>query len=284
MKAAVLRSFPMPTTMGTITIRDLSTNDEYDACVRLQRETWGKDFDDVIPASLLKVSQKVGGVTAGAFDESGRMVGFVFGLTGMHDGVPAHWSHMLAVSNDVRGRGVGKALKLYQRSRLLEQGVRVAYWTFDPLVARNANLNLNGLGAEITEYVKDMYLDTGSDLHRGLGMDRFIVVWHLDNERVRAVLAGTVRSHGERFAQAPVVNTRVENGGIIPEDQDLPMAQAVRVEIPAAIEEVQKRSLDLAARWRANTRRAFLSYQEAGYRVAAFYHDAGRCFYCLTKS
>ncbi len=274
----------MPSTIGTISIRDLSTNDEYDACVRLQRETWGKDFDDVIPASLLKVSQKVGGVTAGAFDENERMVGFVFGLTGMKDGAPAHWSHMLAVSNDVRGRGVGKALKLYQRSRLLEQGVRVAYWTFDPLVARNANLNINGLGAEIAEYVKDMYLDTGSDLHRGVGMDRFIVVWRLDDESRKAGLEGTVRHDVERFAQAPVVNTRVENGGIIvPDGRDLPMAETVRVEIPANIEAVQKQSLDLAARWRANTRRAFLSYQDAGYRVAAFYHDAGRCFYCLAK-
>ncbi len=275
----------MPSTAGTISIRYLSTNDEYDACVRLQRETWGKDFDDVVPASLLKVSQKVGGVTSGAFDENGKMVGFVFGLTGMKDGAPAHWSHMLAVSNDVRGRGVGKALKLYQRSQLLEQGVRVAYWTFEPLVARNANLNLNGLGATVAEYVKDMYLDTGSDLHRGLGMDRFIVVWRLDDARVQAVLEGTFRHDVERLAQAPVVNTRVENGGnIVPEDRDLPMAEAVRVEIPANIEEVQKRSLDLAARWRANTRRAFLSYQEAGYRVATFYQDAGRCFYCLAKS
>lgn len=275
----------MALTVGTISIRDLSTNEEYDACVRLQRETWGKDFDDAIPASLLKVSQKVGGVTAGAFDENGKMVGFVFGLTGMKDGTPVHWSHMLAVSNYARGRGIGKALKLYQRSRLLQQGVRVAYWTFDPLVARNANLNLNSLGATVAEYVKDMYLDTGSDLHRGLGMDRFIVVWRLDDARVQAMLEGAIRQDVELLAQAPVVNTRLENSGIIvPDDRDLPMAEAVRVEIPATIEEVQKRSLDLAARWRANTRRVFLSYQEAGYRVMAFYQDAGRCFYYLVKS
>ena len=47
--------------------------------------------------------------------------------------------------------------------------------TYDPLVARNAHLNINVFGARIAEYVEDMYGETESPLHQGIGTDRFIV-------------------------------------------------------------------------------------------------------------
>lgn len=134
-----------------VEVRPLQSGDEYRACVALQRETWGADFGEVVPATILKVSQRVGGLTAGAFDETGELLGFVFGLTGLEAGRPAHWSHMLAVREDVRDLGIGRRLKEFQRDFLLPLAVEVIYWTFDPLVARNAHLNLNLLGAQVTE-------------------------------------------------------------------------------------------------------------------------------------
>ena len=77
-----------------------------------ERDTWGQAI--VVPASLLMVSQKVGGVTAGAFDEDGQLVGMVYGLTGPRDGRLGHWSHMLAVSQGLRSLGIGRELKLFQ--------------------------------------------------------------------------------------------------------------------------------------------------------------------------
>ena len=122
--------------------RGLQTHDEYTECVELQRAIWGEDLRDPVPAPLLRASQKVGAVLIGAFDDKNRLAGFVFGITGIREGRPAHWSHMLGVRPDVRGLGVGRRLKELQRERLLELGVEVAYWTYDPLVARNAHLNL----------------------------------------------------------------------------------------------------------------------------------------------
>jgi predicted GNAT superfamily acetyltransferase len=125
---------------------------------------------------LLSVSQKVGGLVAGAFSDAGDLVGFVFGLTGLRGGRIVHWSHMLAVDPDYRDRGVGRRLKLYQRECLRAAGVDRMYWSFDPLVARNAHLNLNRLGVLVEDYVTDMYADTGSDLH-AFGTDRFVASW-----------------------------------------------------------------------------------------------------------
>ena len=65
--------------------------------------------------------------------------------------------------------GLGTRLKLYQRELLLAAGVGEVRWTYDPLEARNANLNLNHLGVEVAEYVEDMYEgEMGSDLAKGI--------------------------------------------------------------------------------------------------------------------
>jgi len=152
-----------------ITVRHLSGAEDLDACVRMQREIWGTDW--VVPYPMLLVSQKIGGVLAGAFDGDGPMLGFVFGMAGMVAGEIVHWSDMLAVRADARDRGIGRALKAFQRDTVLAMGIKTMYRTYDPQVARNAHLNLNVLRAQVTEYVPDMY---------GPGTDRFIVRWSLD--------------------------------------------------------------------------------------------------------
>src|ERR1022692_420960 len=83
------------TTTPLVTIRRIETWSEYRACVALQQEVWGVDFADLVPAAILKVSQRIGGVTAGAFEPDGRLIGFVFGITGVEHGRLVHWSDML---------------------------------------------------------------------------------------------------------------------------------------------------------------------------------------------
>ena len=73
------------TSHDLITIRDLHSLHDYADCVALQEETWGAGFSERVPTAILRVSQMVGGVAAGAFDENERLVGFVFGMTGVRD-------------------------------------------------------------------------------------------------------------------------------------------------------------------------------------------------------
>ncbi len=171
----------------------------------IQEETWGRGFSERVPAAILRVSQRVGGVTAAAFDANGHMLGFVFGMTGVDKGDLVHWSDMLAVRPEARGHHLGERLKQYQREKVCALGVRRIMWTFDPLVSRNAHFNINRLGAMPVEYADNMYGTTRSALHGALPTDRFVVAWEC---------AAAATSHSaDRVAasDAPLLNP-VSNG------------------------------------------------------------------------
>ena len=162
-------------------------------------------------------------------------------------------------------------------------------WTYDPLEARNAHLNLNKLRAEVKEYVEDMYAgEMGSELARGIGTDRFIVRWRIASPPVAAAAAGKPETRDlTPFTGAPIISVEasIEAGD---ESVPLPLVPHVRVEIPVDVQAVKNDQPDLAAAWRASTRRAFLHYFERGYRVTAYLRDSSsgidRRFYGLSAT
>ena len=249
---------------GTV-IRALTTHAERADAVHLQEETWGAGFSEKVPAAILLVAEKTGGVAAGAFSPDGRLLGFIFGLTGVRDGTLIHWSDILAVRPEAQGRRLGEALKRYQRDRLKALGVDRMYWTFDPFVARNAHLNLNILGAAVDEFVADMYgSDTGSHLHGALGTDRFVARWPIQRDPV-PMPSDPSLTHG-----VPVVANRDGAPSTLP---DVP---AVAVHIPHDYVALLAGDMTVARTWRAAARAAFLHYLPRGYRVTAFVPGHGR--------
>jgi predicted GNAT superfamily acetyltransferase len=278
-----LAAAPRRFASGDIDVRVLRTHREYHGCVELQKETWGRHFNELVPATILMVSQRIGGVSAGAFDAEGALLGFVFGMTGVEDGQLVHWSDMLAVRESARNRGIGRRLKEFQRSYLRDLGVESVYWTFDPLVARNAHLNLNRLGARVVEYVPNMYGDTRSSLNRGLGTDRLVVIWEIGGAGGRNLQP----VHPAEVENTPVANTAVGAGRPPPEGGAAGGEQAVvRIEIPRDVQAIPPESVEENEHWRAVTRRAFLHYLDGGYRVRGFYGEgnSGPCFYVLSRS
>jgi chorismate synthase len=267
----------------SIEIRPLATHRELAACVELQQSTWGGAFTDVVPVSILKVSQRIGGVAVGAFDEQGTLLGFVFGLTGIERGRVVHWSDMLAVKPEARNIGLGRRLKEHQRSVVRELGAAVIYWTYDPLVARNAHLNFNRLGARLAEYVEDMYGITDSVLHGGLPTDRLVVAWPTHDDEIEQRLADAERTLSSADCrQSPIATAEwiagAAGAAILP--------HCVRVQIPADAERLLIDSPESATTWRYDVRAALQWGLSAGYTITAFGLEPGATcgYYLMTKA
>ena len=190
-----------------ILIRECAGHDELEACVQLQVETWGYDQTDVIPRKAFLVMQKIGGQLLGAFDTSmpgaspqgdpQSLVAFAMSLPGVKSGenfgsrpYPYLHSHMLAVREAYRNRGLGAQLKLEQRREALSRRIRLMEWTFDPLEIKNAFLNIHKLGAIVCGYRVNFYGVSSSRLQGRLPTDRLLAEWHLDSPRVTATLEG----------------------------------------------------------------------------------------------
>jgi predicted GNAT superfamily acetyltransferase len=173
-----------PVDPSQVTIRALATLEDREQAVALQEATWGAGFKERIPAAMLLIAEKTGGVAGGAFAPDGHMLGFVFGVVGVRNGALFHWSDMLALVPEARGSGLAERLKHWQADQCRALGIREMVWTFDPLVARNAWFNLRRLKAEIAEYVENVYGVTDSPLMGPIPTDRFVARWRLDGPTV----------------------------------------------------------------------------------------------------
>jgi predicted GNAT superfamily acetyltransferase len=160
-----------------VEIRPLTTLEEALAATRVMVATWGSTQNT--GHELLRAMHASGNVLLGAFD-SGRMVGFVFGFYGRDEEGWHHHSHMLAAVPERRHAGVGFALKLAQRAAVLDAGVGLMRWTFDPLIARNAWFNLGKLGAVCDRFHRNFYGAMDDEINRGERTDRLEVRWELE--------------------------------------------------------------------------------------------------------
>lgn len=171
--------------------------DELDGVLARFEATWGEGRGP--DRSIIQAIDHAGNTVLvavdlgqGGADAAGAPLGATLGFLGWAGGLHLH-SHMNAVDPAARGRGIGVALKLRQRAVCLSHGVTEMRWTYDPLIRRNARLNLVRLGAEVVAFQADFYgvLDdaiTGRDRS-----DRFEVRWRLDAPRTaRALVGGAV--------------------------------------------------------------------------------------------
>jgi predicted GNAT superfamily acetyltransferase len=191
------------------TVRPARTRDDYEACVRLQREVWGLSDLETTSAIQLVATVHAGGLLLLAEAGSEGVVGFCYAFAALRGGEAHLHSDMLAVRSAWRGRGLGLALKWAQRDEALRRGLRLVTWTFDPMRAGNARLNLSRLGATAGELLPDFYGTTSSGLHQGLPTDRLLARWDLDSDRVCARATGEAppadseRSDGEVLLAIP---------------------------------------------------------------------------------
>jgi predicted GNAT superfamily acetyltransferase len=281
---------------GIYPVRLLDTPGEMAAVEALSLAIWPGSELDVVPGHLLLTVAHNGGTVAGAFDGD-RLIGFVFGFLGLDERwsppKAKHCSHQLGVHPDYRSAGIGFALKAFQRQFVLDQDLDLVTWTVDPLLSRNAHLNIAKLGAVCNTYRRNIYGELRDGLNAGLPTDRFLVDWWVASEGVARRASGTGASPrglaGLVSAGAVLINPPGPDGIALPPsgavlDESLTGGPAL-VEIPVDFLALKAADRAAAAAWRLGTRAAFEALFAAGLAVTDFVYEPGplpRAVYVLT--
>ena len=248
---------------ANVTLAPLATVEDADLLNEVIEVTWGGQHLDREVVRALAIS---GNTSWGAFDGE-RLIGFVLGWAGVDDdGLHVH-SHMLASIPDRRHAGVGESLKLAQRAQALEQGIDVVRWTFDPLVARNAWLNLGKLGVVIDRFARSFYGDMSDAINQGERSDRVTVDWNLRREP------------GPHVVAADPIDLVMRSPGPAPQPAvaDVAPTTAARIEVPAEYHDLRVADPELGVVWRDAVARALERCMDAGMLGAAF--DRARSAY-----
>lgn len=269
-----------------ITIRTIHTLDEMVAAADLQRIYWGSEIESLVPAHMLFTIVSYGGHVIGAFDQD-KMIGLVIGMLGTN----IEESHRPAMANlliaskrmvvlpEYRSSGIGQKLKLKQRELAIRQGVRMITWTFDPLRAPNAHLNLRKLGGIGRAYQENLY---GAHDRNGLALfgvsDRIKLEWWVTNRRVEERLNGsrpdiTLPQYLE--GNATIVNpTQPGETFVIPAPQPRePQGSLALVEIPLNFAQMIEADPALTHQWQLHIREVLANLFQLGFIATDFVRD-----------
>lgn len=237
-----------------IIIRECLSNEDFQQCIELERAVWQDEDIDIMPIRLYMISKACKAPTIGAFDSSGRLVGFVHTMLALIGRNVVYHSHMAAVIEDLRHKDIGYRIKLAQRQSAIEAGIPMIYWTFDPLQSRNAHFNINKLGAIVRRYEINYYGEGVSTVFdSSVPSDRIFAEWWVSSPHVESVLAGN----------------RPKFDGIN------------HVTIPDDVNRVRAASVEDHLRYRLSAREGFQSQMSEGQIVRGFVrdNDKGESYY-----
>ncbi len=262
-------------------IRRLTSHAEFARLVHIQKAVWKHDDIDLTPTHQFCITSRMGAILLGAYVGE-ELAGFVYSFPTIYDDTPRQHSHLLAVLPDYQGLGIGKKLKWAQRSWALRLGYDLITWTFDPLVARNANLNLHTLGAMTRTYWTNFY-GTTSSLTHGLNIptDRFLVEWPIRAVRVERRRQERFESFNENRLPRALERKSAPQDSWPGKVRLTLNDKIILVEVPREIN-TSRTAPALITAWQACLRKAMRRYFERGYAAVDFlYRD--RCFYVLKK-
>lgn len=266
--------------------RPLRRIDDLHQVVDLQHLVWGEEAEAIVPLNMLYSLAANGNPIIGAFDGQ-LLVGFslaFFGLDLQGADRPAMSnlklaSKRLAVHPDYRSAGIGYQLKLEQKAFADQQGVSLITWTFNPLVSRNAYLNLHKLGAMGRQFIPDYFGDIFGQTDSLGYSDRLICEWWLRSNRVQERLHGSrpaLTAEQYVLGNAQLINPIQIglNDLLMPYEGEAILGEnhLLLVEIPS---DINNFSLDpsLAKSWREHIRSVFEQTFAAGYIVTDFLYE-----------
>jgi predicted GNAT superfamily acetyltransferase len=224
---------------NSINVRPLSDFSDQQKARIIFDQTWTPHEGTEITQNLLQAMIHTGSYLSGAFMDD-KCVGAAFAFPATTGGLHLH-SHMTAVLDRYRDQGIGYALKIDQWYWAKKNNYSEISWTFDPLVSRNAKLNLMKLGVDISSYHPNFYGDMPDALNAGDESDRLIVSWKVV---------------GDKPVQRELV--------LVPKPTD------ILIQVPADIVAIRSRDKVENLRWRRKVREQFLHAFEKGGQVVGF--------------
>jgi predicted GNAT superfamily acetyltransferase len=222
-----------------IQVRELDNLQDQDFGRKIFDITWSMDAGTEITPNLLQAMVHSGSYLSGAFIDN-KIVGAAFAFPATNGGLHLH-SHMTAVLPEFRDKGVGYALKIDQWNWAKKKNYSHLSWTFDPLVRRNAKLNIAKLGVDISAYHPNFYGDMPDALNAGDESDRLMVSWRTDIDAPKA----------------RELITKPETGDIL-------------IEIPEDIVAIRSKNQSESMKWRRQVREQFLSAFAKNGKVIGF--------------
>ena len=224
---------------NSIQVQELVNFQDQDSGRKVFDLTWAMDAGTEITPNLLQAMVHSGSYLSGAFIDN-KIVGAAFAFPATNGGLHLH-SHMTAVLPEFRDKGVGYALKIDQWNWAKKKNYSHLSWTFDPLVRRNAKLNIAKLGVDISDYYPNFYGDMPDALNAGDESDRLMVSWRTD-------------------VDAPRARELITN----------PEAGDVLIEIPEDIVAIRSRNQSESMQWRRQVREQFMAAFEKNGKVIGF--------------
>ena len=225
--------------INIVRVQQLKTYSDANLARSIFDKTWPVDAGTEITPNLLQAMIHSGSYLSGVFIEN-KIVGAAFAFPATNNGLHLH-SHMTAVLPEYRDKGVGYALKIDQWNWAKINNYSHLSWTFDPLVRRNAKLNIAKLGVDISAYHPNFYGDMPDALNAGDESDRLMVSWRTDKD-------------------APRARELITN----PEPGD------VLIEIPEDIVAIRSKNQSESMKWRRQVREQFLAAFEKNGKVIGF--------------
>jgi predicted GNAT superfamily acetyltransferase len=255
-----------------IRIRLARDRADFDSCVLLQRAVWGLGDLEITSALQMIASNHAGGLVQVAETTGSQAVGFAYAFPALRGGVPHLHSDMLAVLPEYQTQGVGLRLKWAQRDEALARGISFVTWTYDPLQARNANLNLRRLAGVATEFMENFYGITSASLHHGLPTDRLLVHWDLKAARVEELAREGDPPRSVAAPSLPRINdVKWQAGWPVSSEPRLDLAAPeLLLEIPPDWDVLCQAAPRVAEAWHAAVRRALQTYFARGYHAVDF--------------
>jgi predicted GNAT superfamily acetyltransferase len=271
----------------SIYIKRLEQLNQMHIAVELQKIYWGVSSESLVHARTLLTVVNTGGHVLVALDGEravGILIGFLATTAKVYEKVIennlALFSKRMVVLPEYRGHGIGAQLKWSQRDIAIQQGIQRIIWTYDPLLAANAYLNIHKLGCVTTTYLENPY---GTDDSIGLvvlgSSDRLQVEWLVDAPHVTELANGRTGNMGRYVDSNGIISNSPSETNYGELDVVEESGRYQLLSIPHDFVTLTKTQPDSAKMWRELTRTKFQSLFNLGYIVIDFIRGENEIVY-----